>query len=117
VGHGIKHPNSFVRVFEWSIDDHPIPRKDPEDNGERNLWFVLHGIRPMDSSSTYTYKLYQGPTQTDPILNTYKRDPTLEDIRQEFGYKVIYRGIYIIYAIGNFFARILGLKFLKKYFS
>lgn len=119
VGWGIKHPNSFVRVFEWIIDDYPVPLKDPEDSTQRNIWFNLHGVRPMDAARTYTnpykYNLYQGRTQCDPILDTYKRDPTLEDIRQKFGHEVIYRSLTTILRIIDLIARIFGISFLKKY--
>ena len=40
-----------------------------------------------DSNNPYEYNLYQGPTQCDPVLDTYRRDPTLEDIRQELAMK------------------------------
>lgn len=117
VGWGIHHPNSAVRVFEWKINDYPMPEKNPRDPTQRNLWFNIHGARPMDSSSTYTYDLYQGPAQCDPILDTYKRDPTLEDIRQEFGHEVIYRVGDTLYRLLDFLVRIFGIEFLKKYFK
>lgn len=117
IGWGIHHPNSAVRVFEWTIDDYPMPEKNPRDQTQRNLWYNVHGARPMDSSSTYTYDLYQGPTQCDPILDTYKRDPTLEDIRQEFGHEVIYRVGGTLYRFFDFLVRIFGIEFLKKYFK
>lgn len=117
IGWGVHHRNSTVRVFEWKIDDFPMPEKDPRDSTQRNLWFNIHGARPMDSNSKYTYDLYQGHTQTDPILDTYKRDPTLEDIRRKFGHEVIHRIGSIIYKLIDFIARIFGIEFLKKYTS
>ncbi|MBS0629670.1 MAG: hypothetical protein JSS30_05535 [Verrucomicrobia bacterium] len=121
IGWGIKHPNSIVRVYEWKIDDFAMPTKNPRDPTQFNPWHHLHGARPMDcsrdSSNPYEYNLYKGPTQCDPILDTYRRDPTLEDIRQEFGHEVIHRAVSLFYEIGSFLVRIFGIQFLRRYFE
>lgn len=121
IGWGINHPNSVVRVFEWKIDDFQMPTKNPRDPTQFNPWHHIHGARPMDcmrdSNNPYEYNLYQGPTQCDPVLDTYRRDPTLEDIRQEFGHEVLYQAVSMAYEIGSFLVRIFGIQFLRKYFD
>lgn len=121
IGWGIKHPNSRVQVYEWKIDDYVMPTKNPRDPTQFNPWHYLHGARPMDCvrdvHNPYEYNYYMGPTQCDPILDTYKRDPTLEDIRQEFGHEVLYRTANMLYELGSFIIRFFGIEFLRRHFD
>lgn len=114
VGWGFKHPNSIVRVFEWKIDDYKMPTKNPYDPTQFDPWHNLHGARPMDSRREYEYDFYQGPAQCNPILDTYKRDPTLEDIRQKLGHQILYRVVGFFYHSIDFILRLFGIEYFKK---
>lgn len=128
VGCGIKHPNAIVQVVEWIIDeaDYPAPTEDISDQVQFYRWMNLHGARPMDSDREekmkgkydspwrYKYNLHLGPIQCTKILDTYKRDPTMENLRRRVASEFLYKFIHTIYAVLDFIFRVFGIEFFRK---
>lgn len=114
MGWGIRHKNSRVNVFEWLIDDYPVPGDDPFNPENVIKSFDIHAVRPMDSVRNYSFTLHQGGTACDRILDTYNRDRSLEDMRQSFG-RLYYNVIKEIYQILDLIFRVIGLEFFKKH--
>ena len=119
IGWGIKHPNCRVQLYEWLIDDLEIPSEDLFEGFIH--WGDVHAKRPMDSFREddisggwrYTYKLYRGNAACDPILDTYKRDPTMENLRRKIGAQYL-DILHNIYKILDFALRLFGIEFFKR---
>ncbi|NGX59772.1 MAG: hypothetical protein KR126chlam3_00929 [Chlamydiae bacterium] len=126
IGWGIKHPNARVQVVEWIIDDYHVPSEDIYDPEQIIRWLTIHGARPMDSELEgkfrgkfqspwcYHYNIYRGTTNCNRILDTYNRDPTLEDLRIKVGHEVLYKFISTTYSILDFILRLFGLEFFRE---
>lgn len=126
LGHGIKHPNAITGLFEWLIHDLDAPTNNIWDPTQVANWLNIHGVRPMDTLREdeensrwknqwkYSYKLHMGSTQIDPILDTYKRDGTLEDLRHNIGYKIFYNVAFNLAKWGDFFLRLFRIEFFRR---
>lgn len=126
IGCGINHPNLRIQIVEWIIDDYPTPKEDISHQGEFFKWWNLHGARPMDSNREeemkglydspwrYKYNLYLGPTQCSKILDTYRRDPIMENLRRKVGSDFLFNSIYWLYKVLDFVLRLFGIEFFKK---
>jgi len=126
LGYGIHHQNSITGVFEWLIDDYPAPTNNIWDPVQLGNWLNLHAVRPMDTDRedqlkskwnkkwNYRYKLHLGPSQVDAVLDTYNRDSTLEDLRHNIGYKIVYQIATEIFSWGDFFIRFFEFDFFKR---
>jgi len=124
IGWGITHPNAKVQVIEWSLTGTPLPTDDVWDAEQVKLWLTVHGTRPMDAEREekvkskyeshwkYPYKLYQGSTNCNRILNTYDSDPTLEDKRR--GTKILYLFFSQAYSMLDFIFRVFGIEVFRK---
>lgn len=125
LGFGISHPNAVVQVVEWIL-----PRKECEppnenvfDLHQQNLWMEIHGKRPMDAEPEYRiqgnlspwrykYNLYQGPTNCNRLLDTYARDPTMENKRKEM--VQVAELVRWTYYILDFIFRIFRIELFRK---
>lgn len=129
VGWGISHPNAIIQVIEWDLKkDYPFPTSDIWDPIQRERWGKLHAARPMDCEPEekmrgkfgypwrYKYHFYVGPKLCNEILDTYKRDGSLEDLRRKTAefLSIVLRWSY---AILDFVFRNLGIEFFRKNFS
>ncbi|NGX38879.1 MAG: hypothetical protein KR126chlam1_00195 [Chlamydiae bacterium] len=114
IGWGIKHPNAIVQVVQFIIDNVP--------HLSENIFSIqailkaleFHAIRPMDCSRKYQFNTFRGPTQCDPILDTYNRDRTLEDARVQWGHNTFLSIGRFFYDLTQLIFRIFGPDFLRK---
>ncbi|NGX37546.1 MAG: hypothetical protein K1000chlam2_00702 [Chlamydiae bacterium] len=121
IGWGIKHPNCRMQLYEWLIHDHSAPSEDLLEGF--TAWGNIHARRPMDSFTEddiglgwkYQYKLYRGNALCDPILDTYKRDPKMENLRRNIG-KQYLSILQMIYKNLSFLLRLFGIEIFKENF-
>lgn len=126
LGHGINHKNAITCVYEWLISDYPTPTNNIWDPIQVGNWLNLHAVRPMDTDREdqpksrwdkkwkYSYKLHLGPTQIDAVLDTYNRDATLEDLRHNIGYKIVYSIATEIFSWADFLVRLFNINFFRR---
>jgi|GEM_PF-3270968 len=124
IGWGLIHPNARCQVLEWDLGDLPLPTDDVWDSEQVRRWLGVHGTRPMDAEREekikskyeshwkYSYKLFQGPTSCNGVLNTYDSDPTLEDKRR--GTKILYLFSSYSYYLLDFIFRVFGIEVFRK---
>lgn len=126
LGHGIQHPNAYVAVYEWHIHDYPCPTNNIWDPKQLAHWLDFHAIRPMDTDREddlkskwdkrwkYAYKKHEGGAMVDRVLDTYNRDSTLEDLRHNIGYKLIYNLAVNAASWLDFLLRLFDIRFFNR---
>lgn len=124
LGIGVDHPNAQVRVVEWIIDDMPAPTEDIFDPKQFGIWGEFHGRRPMDCELEvkvkdkyqphfpYKYNQYLGASNCNRILDTYNRDPKLENARLDGEYVGI--ALKWVYGLVSFVLRVFDIDFFER---
>lgn len=114
LGWGITHPKAIVQVIEFDIDD--LPKPDEENifhPTEVMKWLNIHAVRPLDCKRPYKYRIYRGKECND-ILDTYRRNGSIEDKRKKWGVSLLHKVISGIYQTLDFFFRLFGIQYFRK---